>query len=110
VKPFYRENLGISKLPASNLFEPLIPKQVLPAFHLRGLAADHLNNLDCIASLDLLVGSLDLQTLGALGNFNTGRDKIDGPVVSMSIARSLGSIPPNRREMLNSERLPQTRQ
>jgi hypothetical protein len=28
----------------------------------------------------------------------------------MSVARSLGSIPPSRREMLNSERLPQTRQ
>src|ERR1022692_2343866 len=76
-----------------------------------GLAANHLNNLLCIASLSSFARLRDLNTLGVFGKVSTGCGKVDRRLaVSMTVARSLGSIPPNSREMPNSERLPQIRQ
>jgi hypothetical protein len=76
----------------------------------RTLADNHPNILNWAAPVCSLVLPLELNALGLLGNFSTGGE-VDGPLAfSMSIARLLGNIPPNRREMLNSERLPQTRQ
>ena len=64
----------------------------------RTLADNHPNILNWAAPVCSLVLPLELNALGFLGNF------------SMRFARWLGNIPPNRREMLNRERLPQTRQ
>src|SRR5580658_1342178 len=49
------------------------------------------------------------RTLARLGNLSTGREVTGRLAVSMRVARLPGSIPPSAREMLNSERLPQTR-
>jgi len=49
--------------------------------------------------------------LGLLGNFSIRLGGVNGRLTeSMSVDRWRGSIPPNRREMLKRERLPQTRQ
>ena len=59
----------------------------------------------------LLFLTLELNVLEFLGNFNVCLGRVKGRLAgSMSVARWLGSIPPKRREMLNRERLPQTRQ
>jgi hypothetical protein len=80
-------------------------------FSSRDLAANHPNILNCAASVCSLVLPLEMNALGLLGNLSMRLGGVNGRLVgSMSVARWLGSIPPNRREMLNSERLPQTRQ
>lgn len=80
-------------------------------FSSRDLAAAHPNILNWAALVCSLVLLLELNALGLRGNFSIRLDGVNGRLVgSMSVARSLGNIPPNRREMLNSERLPQTRQ
>ena len=76
-----------------------------------GIPPNHPNILNCVASFCALVLLLELHALGLRGNFSMRLDGVNGRLAeSMSVARWLGSIPPNRREMLNRERLPQTRQ
>ena len=80
-------------------------------FSSRELAADHPNILNWTAPVCSLVLPLEFNALGLLGNFSIRLDGVNGRLVgSMSVARWLGNIPPNSREMLNRERLPQTRQ
>ena len=69
------------------------------------------NILSWVASGRSLVLPLELNAL-ALGNFSIRLGGVNGRRLSesMSLALWLGNIPPNRREMLKSERLPQTRQ
>ena len=63
-----------------------------------------------MASVCSLVLPFDLNALELLGNFSVRLGGVKGRLAeSMSVARWIGSIPPKRREMLNSERLPQTR-
>ena len=76
-----------------------------------GIPPNHPNILNWVAFGCSLVLPLELNPLGLLGNFSIRLGGVNGRLAeSMSVARWLGSIPPNRREMLNSERLPQTRQ
>jgi hypothetical protein len=50
-----------------------------------------------------------LNALALLGNFSIRLGGVDGRLAeSMSVGLWLGSIPPNKREMLKKERLPQT--
>jgi len=72
---------------------------------------NHPNILNWVASVCSLVLTLELNALGLFGNFSIRLGEVDGRLAeSMSVARWLGSISPNRREMLNRERIPQTRQ
>jgi hypothetical protein len=74
-------------------------------------SSDHPNILNWVASGCSLVLILELNGLEVLGNFNIRLGGVNArPGISMSLARWCGSIPPNRREILNRERLPQTRQ
>ena len=75
-----------------------------------GIPPNHPNILNWVASLCSFL-PLELNILELLGNFSIRLGGVNGRLAeSMSVARWLGSIPPNRREMLNRERLPQTRQ
>jgi hypothetical protein len=76
-----------------------------------GIPPNHPNILNWVASVCSLVLTLKLNALGLFGNFSIRLGEVDGRLAeSMSVARWLGSISPNRREMLNRERIPQTRQ
>jgi len=75
-----------------------------------GLAADYLNSFRWRVSFCGLTRWLGLNALRLLGNFSTGCGEMDGAsAISTSMARSLGIIPPNRRDIFKSERLPQTK-
>ena len=78
---------------------------------LLGIPANHPKILNWVASVCFLLLPLDLNARGLLGNLSVRFRGVNGRLAeSMSVARWLGSVPPNRREMLNRERLPQTRQ